>query len=269
RLYAYPIFDMRGNMSHVMVMHRDITERTQREKYQQQQDKFAIIGEISTYLAHEIRNPLYAVGGFANALLRSPKLDKQEREKVQIIVEETSRLDKLLTNMLNFVRPSPGPGSAVDLSGVCRDVAELMDVGYGRQGYAIVIRADDNLPSVQGDADSLKQCLVNIVKNSIEAMPGGGEITITLAMDGGDVTVRIADTGTGMSETELDRAFNPFYSTKAGGNGLGLPLIKKIIEESGGSVTLASRPDRGTAVTLHLQPALDVEHPARDEANHT
>jgi len=269
RLYAYPIFDMRGNMSHVMVMHRDITERTQREKYQQQQDKFAIIGEISTYLAHEIRNPLYAVGGFANALLRSPKLDKQEREKVQIIVEETSRLDKLLTNMLNFVRPSPGPGSAVDLSGVCRDVAELMDVGYGRQGYAIVIRADDNLPSVQGDADSLKQCLVNIVKNSIEAMPGGGEITIALAMDGGDVTVRIADTGTGMSETELDRAFNPFYSTKAGGNGLGLPLIKKIIEEAGGSVTLASRPDQGTAVTLHLQPALDVEHPARDEANHT
>jgi PAS domain S-box-containing protein len=264
RLYAYPIFDMRGHMSHIMVMHRDITERTQREKYQQQQDKFAIIGEISTYLAHEIRNPLYAVGGFANALLRSPKLDEQEREKVQIIVEETRRLDKLLTNMLNFVRPSPGPGSAVDLAEVCRDVAELMDVGYGRQGYAIVIKADDHLPSVQGDADSLKQCLVNIIKNSIEAMPGGGEITIGLAMGDGDVIVRIADSGTGMSETELDRAFNPFYSTKADGNGLGLPLIKKIIEESGGRVTLASRPGQGTTVTLHLPPAMDVEHPIRD-----
>ena len=267
RLYAYPIFDMRGQMSHIMVMHRDITERTQREKYQQQQDKFAIIGEISTYLAHEIRNPLYAVGGFANALLRSPKLDEQEREKVQIIVEETRRLDKLLTNMLNFVRPSPGPGSAVDLTAVCRDVAELMDVGYGRQGYSIVIRAEDHLPSVQGDADSLKQCLVNIIKNSIEAMPGGGDITIALAMDGGEVAVRIADTGTGMSETELERAFNPFYSTKADGNGLGLPLIKKIIEESGGSVTLASRPGQGTTVTLRLQPAMDVEHAARDEPN--
>jgi PAS domain S-box-containing protein len=265
RLYAYPIFDMRGHMSHVMVMHRDITERTQREKFQQQQDKFAIIGEISTYLAHEIRNPLYAVGGFANALLRSPKLDEQEREKVQIIVEETSRLDKLLTNMLNFVRPSPGPGSAVDLAGVCSDVAELMDVGYGRQGYAIVIEAAPHLPSVQGDADTLKQCLVNIIKNSIEAMPGGGDVTIALGMGDGDVVVRITDTGSGMSETELDRAFNPFYSTKADGNGLGLPLIKKIIEESGGRVTLASRPGHGTTVTLHLPPAMDVEHPVPDE----
>jgi signal transduction histidine kinase len=206
------------------------------------------------------------VGGFANALLRSPKLDEQEREKVQIIVEETRRLDKLLTNMLNFVRPSPGPGAAVDLAEVCRDVAELMDVGYGRQGYAIVIKADDNLPSVQGDADSLKQCLVNIIKNSIEAMPGGGEITIGLSMGDSDVVVRITDTGTGMSETELDRAFNPFYSTKADGNGLGLPLIKKIIEESGGSVTLASRPGQGTTVTLHLPPAMDVEHSVRDES---
>ncbi|WP_207261346.1 ATP-binding protein [Desulfovibrio sp. Huiquan2017] len=261
RLYAYPIFDMRGHMSHIMVMHRDITERTQREKYQQQQDKLAIIGEISTYLAHEIRNPLYAVGGFANALLRSPKLDEQEREKVQIIVEETRRLDKLLTNMLNFVRPTPGPGAAVDMVAVCHDVAELMDVGYGRQGYNILVRPDEHMPAVQGDADALKQCLVNILKNSIEAMPGGGEIFIDLTMDEGDVVVRIIDTGTGMSETELDRAFNPFYSTKADGNGLGLALIKKIIEETGGSVSLASRPHKGTTVTLRLQPAVDVDHP--------
>ncbi|WFS61780.1 ATP-binding protein [Pseudodesulfovibrio thermohalotolerans] len=267
RLYAYPIFDMRGQMSHIMVMHRDITERTHREKFKQQQDKFAIIGEISTYLAHEIRNPLYAVGGFANALLRSPKLDTQEREKVQIIVEETKRLDKLLTNMLNFVRPSHGRGGTVDMVAVSRDAAELMDVGYGRQGYVISVEADDHLPSVEGDADSLKQCLVNIIKNSIEAMPGGGDVVISLTMDGGDVIAQIRDQGTGMSETELDRAFNPFYSTKDEGNGLGLPLIKKIIEESGGSVTLASRPGEGTTVTLRLQPAMDVEHPSEAESD--
>ncbi|MGE4194258.1 MAG: ATP-binding protein [Pseudodesulfovibrio sp.] len=263
RLYAYPIFDMRGNMSHIMVMHRDITERTRREKYQQQQDKFAIIGEISTYLAHEIRNPLYAVGGFANALLRSPKLDTQEREKVQIIVDETKRLDKLLTNMLNFVRPSHGPEGTVDIVAVCRDVAELMDVGYGRQGYNIEVRAGEHLPSVLGDADSLKQCLVNILKNSIEAMPEGGDITLDAAMDGGEVVLSIIDRGKGMNETELDRAFNPFYSTKDEGNGLGLPLIKKIVEEAGGSVTLASKPGKGTTVTLRLQPALDVDLAAK------
>ncbi|MCJ2165584.1 MULTISPECIES: ATP-binding protein [unclassified Pseudodesulfovibrio] len=259
RLYAYPIYDMRGNMSHIMVMHRDITERTQREKYQQQRDKFAIIGEMSTYLAHEIRNPLYAVGGFANALLRSTSLGEQEREKVQIIVDETKRLDRLLTSMLSFARPSSVPEGTVDVVAVCRDVAELMLAGYGKHGYQIEVRTTPPLPSVQGDTDSLKQCLVNTVKNSIEAMADGGLILIEIGMGDNEVVIRIIDTGSGMDEHQMDRAFNPFYSTKDGGSGLGLPMIKKIIEECGGSVSLASKPGKGTTVTIRLQPALDSE----------
>jgi len=259
RLYAYPIYDMRGNMSHIMVMHRDITARTQREKYQQQRDKFAIIGEMSTYLAHEIRNPLYAVGGFANALLRSTKLGEQEREKVQIIVDETKRLDRLLTNMLNFVRPSSAPVGAVDAVSVCREAAELMDVGYGKHGYRVEVCPVMPLPSVQADTDALKQCVVNTVKNSIEAMPNGGLIRLELCLEGNEVVIRIIDQGIGMTEHELDRAFNPFFSSKDGGSGLGLPMIKKIIEECGGSVSLASKPGSGTTVTIRLQPALGSE----------
>ena len=259
RLYAYPIYDMRGNMSHIMVMHRDITERTHREKYQQQSDKFSIIGEMSTYLAHEIRNPLFAVGGFANSLLKSPTLSDKDREKVQIIVNETKRLDRMLTNMLNFARPADVPGVTVDILAVCRDVAELMGIGYGQQGFTVEVTADKYLPSIRADLDSVKQCLVNLIKNSIEAMPGGGTITPDLGLEKGEVLVKVIDQGVGMTEHEQEQAFNPFYSTKEGGSGLGLPMIKKIIEESGGHVELASVPGVGTTVSLYLNPALDVE----------
>jgi len=259
RLYAYPIFDIRGHMTHVMVMHRDITERTHREKYQQQRDKFAIIGEMSTYLAHEIRNPLFAVGGFANSLLKSPNLGEKEREKVQIIVSETMRLDRMLTNMLNFARPSRAPEGRVDIVTVCNDAAELMDIGYGKQGYRVEVRElRTPLPSVQGDQDALKQCLVNLIKNAIEAMPDGGDIVLELTMDQAMVVVRVKDQGIGMGEHELEQVFNPFYSTKKEGSGLGLAMIKKIVEECGGRVQLASVPNQGTTVSLYLCPSLDV-----------
>ena len=259
RIYAYPIFDIRGNMSHVMVMHRDITERTHREKYQQHRDKFTIIGEMSTYLAHEIRNPLSAVGGFANALLRSPNLGEKEKEKAQIIVDETKRLDRLLTNMLDFVRPARVQGGTVDILAVCADAVELMDIGYGKQGYVMDIKTITPLPSVLGDSDAFKQCLVNLIKNSIEAMPGGGTITLDLSMENCEVILKVIDQGVGMNDTEQDKAFSPFYTTKDGGSGLGLAMIKKLIEEYGGRVELASRPGEGTTVTLYLQPALDIE----------
>ncbi|MBG0788918.1 MAG: PAS domain-containing protein [Desulfovibrionaceae bacterium] len=265
RLYAYPIFDMRGDMSHIMVMHRDITERTHREKYQQHRDKFTIIGEMSTYLAHEIRNPLFAVGGFANSLLRSPNLGKKEKEKAQIIVDETRRLDRLLTNMLDFVRPTHVPGGTVDILAVCSDVVELMDIGYGSRGFNLDVRSAGQIPAVHCDPDAFKQCLVNLIKNSIEAMPDGGTVTLDLSLVEGEVVVKVIDKGVGMNEQEQDRAFSPFYTTKNGGSGLGLAMIKKLIEENGGTVELASRPGQGTTVSLHLQPALDIQKKSENE----
>ena len=259
RLYAYPVFDIRGEMSHIMVMHRDITERTNREKHQNQRDRLAVIGEMSTYLAHEIRNPLFAIGGFANSLFKSVTLNEKDREKVQIIVEETKRLDRLLTNMLNFVRSSHTSRKELDILAVVQNAAELMSIGYGQRGYKIEVCSVSSLPNVLGDEDALKQCIVNLIKNAVEAMPDGGVITIKLDLKSGDVVLQVIDTGVGMTEHEQDRVFNPFYSTKEGGSGLGLAMIKKIVEEMGGRVKLASKPGVGTTVSLFLPPALDVE----------
>jgi len=258
RLYAYPILDIRSNLSHIMVMHRDITKRTYSEKHQHQRDKLTIIGEMSTYLAHEIRNPLFAIGGFANSLFKSPNLNEKDREKAQILVEETKRLDKMLTSMLNFVRPSQALEKEVNLLAVSQSAAELMTIGYGKNGYGIEVSFTSPLPSVLGDEDALKQCVINLIKNSIEAMPGGGKVALNLGLDSDYVVLEVTDTGIGMNEHEQDRVFNPFYSTKEEGDGLGLAMIKKIIEEHGGKVELISRTGQGTTVSLFLPPALDV-----------
>lgn len=258
RLYAYPILDLQSNLSHVMVMHRDITKRTYSEKHQHQRDKLTIIGEMSTYLAHEIRNPLFAIGGFANSLFKSPNLSEKDREKAQILVEETKRLDKMLTSMLNFSRPSHILGKEVNLLAVSQSAAELMAIGYGRNGYDIEVSSAPHLPNVFGDEDALKQCVINLIKNGIEAMPGGGRILLNLDLDSDYVVLEVTDTGLGMNEHEQDRVFNPFYSTKEAGDGLGLAMIKKIIEEHGGKVELMSRSGQGTTVSLFLPPALDL-----------
>jgi len=261
RLYSYPIYDIRSNMSHIMVMHRDITKRTYREKHQHQRDKLAIIGEMSTYLAHEIRNPLFAIGGFANSLFKSSELSAKDREKAEIIVQETGRLDRMLTSMLNFSRPSKTIEQDIDLLDVSQSAAELMTIGYSKHGYSIEISSSSPLPSIRGNEDAMKQCVINLIKNSIEAMPQGGTVLLNLSFDGDYVILQVIDTGVGMSEQELGRVFNPFYSTKEDGSGLGLAMIKKIVEEHGGKVELTSTFGQGTTVSLFLPPSLDVDTP--------
>lgn len=262
RVYTYPILNSFGRMTHIMVMRRDITARTHREKHQQQSDKLALIGEMSTYLAHEIRNPLFAIGGFTNALLRSPQLSDKDREKLQIIAEETQRLDRMLTSILNFARPTKTPTDKVDLHKVVSDTVELMDIGYARQGYRFAVDCPTEIPTVSGEPEMLKQCLVNLYKNAIEAMPGGGEITTRCALEEDMVTLSVEDHGVGMSSQDLERAFSPFYTTKDKGCGLGLAMIKKIVEEFGGRIELKSRQGEGTIVTLYLPPLLAVRQPA-------
>ncbi|MEW5773841.1 MAG: ATP-binding protein [Thermodesulfobacteriota bacterium] len=258
RVYSYPIFDKSGALSHVLVMRRDITARTYKEKHQQQVEKLTVIGEMSTYLAHEIRNPIMAIGGFANALLRNERLEPRDREKLQIIADETRRLDHMLSNILNFSRPSTPTMGSADLNQAAREAVELMQVGYAQPGLVFDVVLDPHLPRVVGQAEALKQCVVSLLKNSIEAMPGGGKVSIRTCLSDGLIALAVADTGRGMSDKELAHVFSPFYSTKHNGYGLGLAMIKKIVEEYGGRIEIASTVGQGATVTLFLPPLLDV-----------
>lgn len=256
RIYSYPVLNKRGDLTHILVMRRDITERTQREKNLHQTEKLAVIGEMSTYLAHEIRNPLFAIGGFVNSLLRSKNLDESERDKVRIIAEETKRLDVLLKSILTFVKPETRQMGGTDLNRAARDTVELMRIGYGGQGYSLGLREAPGVPHVRGEPELIKQCLINLVKNAVEAMSGGGVIEVETGFDSGAPYVRVRDNGPGIPASEMDKLFSPFYSTKDQGYGLGLAMIKKIVEEAGGRVELSSIVGEGTTVTLFFEPEL-------------
>jgi PAS domain S-box-containing protein len=267
RIYSYPIFNPHGHMTHVMVMRRDITRRTYRERHQQQSEKLAVIGEMSMYLAHEIRNPLFAISGFTKSLLESGNLTEKEREKLRIIAEEAKRLDHMLSSVLSFSRQTQTVSGPVDVNRVAEETVELMRIGYADKGYRFVFNPDPNIPRGRGEAETVKQCLVNLMMNSMEAMPRGGEILLRTGMDGDQPVIEVVDRGRGMNQAEMDRVFSPFHTTTGRGYGLGLAMIKKMIEEFGGRVSLASTEGRGTTVTLHFAPILagEEERPAGGE----
>ncbi|MFW5733707.1 MAG: ATP-binding protein [Oceanidesulfovibrio sp.] len=256
RIYAYPITSDTGSINHVVVMRRDITERTRRERMQQQAEKLAVVGEMSTYLAHEIRNPLFAIAGFTNSLLKSDKMGPKEREKLEIISKETTRLEHLLSSILKFARPSSSELDKVNLNDVADDTVTLMRMGYEHQGYVIEFAPDARIPRVRAEPELLKQCIVNLIKNSVEAMPKGGRLWVRTGREGDMVTLEVTDAGQGMSDRQMDQAFSPFYTTKDQGCGLGLAMIRKILDEFGGSVRLKSKEGEGTTVTLSFLPVL-------------
>jgi len=263
REYVYPIQDDAGQPMSFLCIRRDITSRTQMEQRLQQSERLASIGEMSTYIAHEIRNPLFAIGGFANQLLRNVS-DPAAREKIEIIIEESKRLDSILKSILTFARPvEPGSGLA-NLNRMVRETMELMGMACESKNIQLVLDLAEDLPLVEADQELLKQCLINLVKNSVEAMPQGGLLAVRTGMAAARVVLEVEDTGQGIAPEIRDKVFSPFFSTKGRGSGLGLAMTKKILDELGGTVDLTSVPGAGTRVVLHLPPQLAVAKPQAD-----
>jgi two-component system, sporulation sensor kinase E len=261
---TYPILQEDGRPQRVLEVRRDITQRTYLELRLQQSEKMAAIGELSTYIAHEIRNPLFSLGGFANALLRSPHLHQQDREKVSIILEESKRLDAILKSILNFAKPMQAKSDVVDLNQVVVETMDVLGLGFSKEGISLDLRLKENLPRIKADAELIKQCLINLVKNGWESMTQGGRLTLRTFMAKKDVLLEVTDTGKGIPAKILGQVFNPFFSTKHKGSGLGLAMTKKIMEDLGGAVTLNSIENQGTTVTLFFPPLLAVEGEAED-----
>ena len=260
RVVVFPLPGESEEMRYSMFMRKNITDMLQMEQRLQQSQKMAAIGELSTYIAHEIRNPLFAIGGFANALLRSPSLDESAREKARVILEESQRLDGILKSIINFARPIEQDITDMDVGAVVRQTMQLMAIGDSERSISTVENIAENLPRARGNADFLKQAIINIIKNAQEAMPEGGTITVGAATRGHMLEISVQDTGIGISKEEQGKIFSPFYSTKGKGAGLGLAMTKKIIEDMGGQLQLESEPGKGTRVSLLLLPSLAVSN---------
>lgn len=254
---AFPLRDETGNVCRIVLTRRNITAEMQIEQRLYQSQKMVAIGELSTYIAHEIRNPLFAIGGFANALLRTESLDEAAREKARIILEESQRLDTILKSIINFARPTEQAIGAVDVNELAAQTVELMSFGTEKE-LPITLNLASNLPRVHGNAEMLKQCLINLIKNAQEAMDKGA-ITVTTRYADGVVLLEVVDNGPGIPQDLQEKIFSPFFSTKDKGAGLGLAMTRKIMNEIGGKLFLHSKVGFGTVVTLSLRPVLAVD----------
>jgi signal transduction histidine kinase len=198
---------------------------------------------------------LTIIGGFARQILKNSSGELQDRKKLQIILEEVRRLEDFLVEVGSFVKfaePHPIQG---DLNALLQETCLRLEPTLTENGIHLLLQPDPAIPGVKFDPHQLRQVILNIAKNSIEAMPQGGTLTISSGRQSDRVFVQICDTGIGISPETMGKIFQPFYcySTKPKGSGLGLIISQKIMEAHQGELTIESEPHKGTKVNLYLK----------------
>ena len=250
-------FEPRPGTSGTLVLLRDLATLRKVEAHLLEAGRFAVLAHLAGSLAHEIRNPLHSIGLNAGVVQQytgqavTPNTVKAMSESLRTIQEETRRLTDLLNNYLGLLRSAPEP-VPVDVREVCRRVIQLLSYAAMKGRVEIKFEGDADLPSVFGVPDRLQQAVLNLVLNAIQAMPHGGWVALQTSASDGLVRVSVTDTGPGLPQGLAEKLFDTRVTTKPGGSGLGLPLVRMIAEAHGGSVWYRSDPGKGATFTLVL-----------------
>lgn len=236
---------------------RDITERKKMEEQVRRSEKLASMGELAAAIAHEIRNPLGAICNSVGILDTHLKLTGQDKSLLEMIVGQSERLDRIIKDFLTFAHPREPYFSLQDIREVIKNTIFLLEQD-SRFTDNIEIREiyESVLPNVYIDADLIHQVLWNLFVNSLDAMQGGGQIKVmarkTTLFLRDAVEILISDTGAGIPSNELNKIFEPFYTTKSEGTGLGLSMVQRIIDDHGGTVDIKSKEGKGTTFYIKL-----------------
>jgi len=214
-------------------------------------ERLAALGEMSAGIAHEIRNPLGAITGFTELLDRQVT-DPSAKESVREILQEAGNLNRIVTQFLTFVREPQLKVEPADVAVVVTGAVESVMAEKGRTDIQLEMRLPDALPAVSVDADLLKQALVNLIQNGVEAMPSGGTLTVRVEAREPWLLIAISDSGQGIAPDDRRRLFNPFFTTKKGGTGLGLAITHRLIQAHGGRIEVDSQPGQGSCFTVWL-----------------
>ena len=215
-------------------------------------ERLYALGQLSAGLAHEIRNPLASIEGAAGVLLREPPSEERKIEFLQIIQKETRRLNRLLTNFLNFAKPREPEFATMRVEQMLDSVIALAEHAIRRNQIVFRKEVADDLTELECDSEQLTQILLNLTINAIQAMPEGGEIVLSARRQDGNAVIEVQDQGTGISEKDLEKIFDPFFTTKESGTGLGLPVAHQIAARQGGVLTAARNTDKGMTFSLEI-----------------
>lgn len=241
-----------GTIIHI----EDITEKRKKETQLRRAESLAALTTLAAGVAHEINNPLGSISiriQLLEKLLKAETPDKAAMEKhLGVVKEEMERLKQIVVDFLFAVRPmdiqliSENPGA------ILGEIAELVEPEAERKGIEMRVSIDKDLPQVLMDKRHIKQALLNLIQNAMAAMPEGGRLTLTAEQINDEVRLSVADTGTGIPEELLTKIFEPYFTTKKSGTGLGLTITFKIVKEHSGDISLESKEGAGSTFTIHL-----------------
>jgi len=230
---------------------RDLTERRLLEKKLLQSERLAAVGQAAAHVAHEIRNPLMIIGGFSSQIRQRLEHEK-DIQKSELILDEVRRLEGLVANLGDFTKEYTLVKRPANINTVLLDVLEIMAGISSLEKYEFRKDLSPEVTEIYCDPDKLKQVFINIITNGLQAMSDGGAISVSTKKVPKGIEVRIADEGPGIPEEDLEHIFQPFYTTRENGSGLGLCISYKIIEVHQGDIWAIRNPDKGASFIIRL-----------------
>lgn len=252
KAFRNTIRDSEDLLGGILIVISEITEQVQLNQQVSRAERLAALGELASSLAHEIKNPLTSIQGFVQ-MLPERKDDHEYVEKTaDILRKECRRLDELIDNLHSYAKPQVGQRQKFSLAGLIAETVTLLRKQAEQKHVQIEVDVPEKL-EVFGDSSKIKQVVMNLSLNAIEAMKTGGNLTIEgerTHRNEGRLVVR--DTGVGMDDDQLEKIFNPFYTTKEEGTGLGMAITHRIVEDHGGIMNIDSSPGEGTTVEILL-----------------
>ncbi|MGI9035646.1 MAG: ATP-binding protein [Pyrinomonadaceae bacterium] len=251
-----PLFSEKGETTGLIITFQDLTEIRSMEENIRRKDRLAAVGRVAAGLAHEIRNPLGAMRGAIQVLQSNTPPESSQSSLMEIILRESDRLNKIITNFLTYARPHVANFTKIDVREALSDTFTLLrhspDV---RVNHDLECDLPEKPVIISADPTQLKQIFWNLARNSIQAMPNGGRLKVNLEiLPDKRVKIIFEDTGCGMSASQVERLFEPFSDSTTGGTGLGLSIVYQIVRDHGGTINVRSREAGGTTITIELQP---------------
>jgi two-component system sensor histidine kinase HydH len=215
-------------------------------------ESLAAMGRALSGVAHDMKLPLVAIGGYTAFVMKRLGESDPNRQKLEVVVRQVQRLETMVRNMLDFTRPLQLEKCATHLEKLLGDVAAVAKEEAASRGVDLEIQSHNGLAPVSVDPGRLEQALLNLVSNAVQASKNGDSVKLKAIAQGGKVAIEVSDRGDGIPERKRCEIFTPFYTTKKGGTGLGLAIVKKIVEAHYGRLELMDNPDRGVTFRVVL-----------------
>jgi len=246
-----------GGLSGIVLDRERALQRKKEETEQklQEAERFALMGKMAASIAHEIKNPLGSIKGAAQILNDQTITESEKMEFASIIEKEADRLDSVVKDFLSYSRPSPIHITEVDICQILNKAQKQLRLQADRQGIKLDLDARP-MPTVKADGDKLHQVFLNVILNAIQAMTDGGKIIMRCHESDDNLIIEISDNGPGIRRPDLERIFDPFFSTKSQGTGLGLATARAIIAEHKGTINVESEIGKGAKFTIVLPVSL-------------